>query len=156
MMSSERMIVYVDMDHVLCDYDAGFKAHQNRYCSLEFPQSQPGLYLGLKPIEGAIESYVWLHQHPLLSVYILTAPSIRNPHCYSEKRLWVEQYLGFDVVERLIITPNKGLNKGHFLIDDCLFGKGQEDFEGELIHFGSSDFPDWGSVKRYFDGVLSK
>ena len=56
-----------------------------------------------------------------------------------------------DVVENLIISPNKGLNKGHYLIDDCLSGKGQEFFEGKLIHFGSDTFPDWASVKRYFE-----
>ncbi len=33
------MIIYVDMDHVLCDYEQGFKEDQTRHPQLEFPQS---------------------------------------------------------------------------------------------------------------------
>jgi len=29
-------------------------------------------------------------------------------------------------------------------------GKGQNNFEGQLILFGSDEFPDWSSVTRYF------
>jgi 5'(3')-deoxyribonucleotidase len=50
------------------------------------------------------------------------------------------------ITEKLIISPNKGLLKGDILIDDIVEGKGQEHFEGELIHFGSAKFPDWESV----------
>ncbi len=92
--------------------------------------------------------------HPQLEPFILTAPSLRNPHSYTEKRLWVEKHLGYEVVHRLIITAHKGLNRGHFLIDDHDSGKGQEYFEGELIKFGSDRFPDWPSVRRYFESIL--
>ena len=66
-----------------------------------------------------------------------------------EKRLWTEQHLGFDAARRLIITPHKGLNKGHYLIDDRITGSGQELFQGDIIHFGSSDFQNWKSVKDF-------
>lgn len=154
-MKKDKIIIYVDMDHVLCDYDAGFSAHKARHPNLTFPQSQPGLYINLKPIEGALDTFVWLFKQPQFDVYILTAPSIRNPHCYSEKRQWVEQYLGMDVVAKLIISPNKGLNRGHYLIDDCDSGKGQELFEGELIHFGHSDYPDWNTIRKYFEKLVA-
>lgn len=147
----DKKIVYVDMDHVLCDYARGFEAHQARYPDLEFPQSQPGLYRRLEPIAGAIDAYHWLDMHPALSVYILTAPSIKNPHSYTEKRLWVEEHLGFACVKNLIITRHKGLNRGDFLIDDRATGQGQDLFEGLLIQFGSSEFPDWQSIRRYFE-----
>jgi 5'-nucleotidase len=45
-----------------------------------------------------------------------------------------------------ILSPNKALLKGDFLIDDMINGKGQEDFEGELITFGSEKYPNWKSV----------
>lgn len=83
-------------------------------------------------------------------MYILATPSLQNPLCYTEKRVWVEKYLGFDMVERLIISPNKGLNKGDYLIDDHITGKGQDTFEGVLLHFGSSAYPGWSSVTTYF------
>jgi len=38
--------------------------------------------------------------------------------------------------------------KGDILIDDNIKGKGQEIFEGRLIHFGSDQFPDLKSVRR--------
>lgn len=34
------------------------------------------------------------------------------------------------------------------LIDDNVEGKGQNYFQGELIHFGSQEFPDWMSVRK--------
>ncbi|MDO9518611.1 MAG: hypothetical protein Q7L19_00175 [Pseudohongiella sp.] len=145
-----KLITYVDMDHVLCDYISGFKRHQNLYPHLPFPQSQPGLYENLEPLPGAIAAYEWLDQHPRLDVYILTAPSIKNPHSYSEKRLWVEKHLGMGAVSKLIISPNKGLNKGDFLVDDYTEGKGQENFEGRIIQFGSAEFPDWSTVIDFF------
>ncbi|MFC3679104.1 5' nucleotidase, NT5C type [Bacterioplanoides pacificum] len=150
-----KYIVYVDMDHTLCDYDEGFGRHQLKHPELKYPQSEPGLYISLKPLPNAIESFEWLMKHPALDVYILTAPSIQNPHCYSEKRIWVEEHLGMEAVRRLIISPNKGLNKGHYLIDDCAIGKGQENFEGELIQYGFGRFKDWKSVISFFKEKLA-
>jgi len=47
------------------------------------------------------------------------------------------------------LATNKGLLKGDYLIDDYVAGRGQENFEGELIHFGSEQYPDWSSVTKY-------
>tara|TARA_Y100001958_G_scaffold96541_1_gene66400 strand:- start:56 stop:244 length:189 start_codon:yes stop_codon:yes gene_type:complete len=41
------------------------------------------------------------------------------------------------------------LNKGDYLIDDRLTHNGANEFEGEKIHFGSKDYPDWNSVATY-------
>jgi len=155
-MIDDKTIIYVDMDHVLCDYDAGFTQWQAKYPELKYPQSQPGMYLSLEPMAGAIETYLWLHNHLNTAVFVLTAPSVKNPHCYSEKRLWVERHLGIDAVDNLIISPHKGLNRGDYLIDDNISGKGQESFEGELIHYGSERFSNWATVRDYFDQILTK
>lgn len=50
--------------------------------------------------------------------------------------------------KRLIITHNKHLNHGDFLIDDRLKND-SETFTGQLIHFGTPGFPDWAAVKGY-------
>ena len=142
------------MDFTLCDYAEGFQRHKSLHPNIQYPQSQPGLYMGLKPMPDAIETYQWIDQQPEFDVYILTAPSIKNPHCYSEKRIWVEKYLGTEVVNKLIISPNKGLNKGDYLIDDNVSGNGQENFEGEILQFGSINYPNWFSVKQYLAGKL--
>lgn len=151
---SPRIIVYIDMDHTLSDYDAGFRRHQSLHPDLEFPQSVPGMFLNLEPVHGAIDAYLWLNSHPRLDVYILTAPSEMNPHSYTEKRLWVEKHLGMEVVRKLIISPNKGLNRGDFLIDDYISGRGQENFEGKILQFGSDEFPDWQAVIGFFKTFL--
>ena len=78
--------------------------------------------------------------------YILTAPSLYNPLSYTEKRLWVEDHLGFAWVKRLIISPDKSLLIGDVLVDDHREGHGQENFKGRLIHFGSPKFHNWAQV----------
>lgn len=138
------------MDHTLCDYDGGLKRHQALHPHLQFPQSEPGMFLNLEPILGAVEAYLWLDAQPSMDVYILTAPSELNPHSYTEKRLWVEKYLGMRAVYKLIISPNKGLNRGQYLIDDYISGRGQENFEGKILEFGSHEFPDWPAVIEFF------
>jgi hypothetical protein len=49
------------------------------------------------------------------------------------------------------ITPDKSLWMGDFLIDDHDSGRGQENFQGELIHFGSAKWPDWATVLAWFE-----
>ncbi|GAA4353286.1 5' nucleotidase, NT5C type [Kangiella taiwanensis] len=127
------MIVYVDIDGVLADYDRAYEEVRMGMPETKYPQSLPGFFTGLHPIQDAVTSFQVLSQHH--DTYILTAPSNRNPLSYTEKRLWVEEHLGFDATEKLIICSNKGLLKGDILIDDNIDGKGQENFEGKLIKF---------------------
>ena len=111
------MIIYIDMDDVLCDYSKAFASVTDSDLDVAFPQSLPGFFEKLDPIEGAIESVeILCQQH---DVFILTAPSTRNPLCYTEKRIWVEQQFGYEFTKRLILSPDKGLLKGDYLIDEC-------------------------------------
>ena len=111
-----------------------------------FPPPIPGFFEGLLPIPGAIEAINRLRSWA--DVYILTSPSVRNPLCYTEKRLWIEKHFDLGFCYKLIISTNKGLLKGDVLIDDCKSGKGQEHFEGRLIHFGSDKFLNWNAVEK--------
>ena len=110
---------------------------------MPFPQSQYGFFAKLKPMPDAIESVQTILNTDHFDLYFLTAPTIRNPFSYTEKRVWIEAYFGLPAVNKLIICSNKGLLKGDLLIDDHTNGRGQECFEGRLIHFGSPDFPNW-------------
>jgi 5'(3')-deoxyribonucleotidase len=140
------MIVYIDMDDVLCDYTTAFNNAIEETPGIAFPQSQYGFYANLAPITGAIESVQKLIISEKFDPYILTAPSTRNPFSYTEKRVWIEKYFGIEFMEKLILSPNKGLLKGDILIDDLISGRGQESFEGNIIQFGSADYPDWKTV----------
>jgi len=142
------MIIYVDMDDVLCDFSGAHKKALELNPVILIPQSQFGFYQKLDPLPGAIETLKSLHASSMYTPYILTAPSTKNPFSYTEKRVWVEEWLGYHFVERLIICSHKGLLKGDILIDDNHCGRGQESFEGKLIHFGGSKFPNWQSVNK--------
>jgi len=141
------------MDGVLCDYVGAHNKATTLCPSIKYPQSQYGFFRNLKPLPNAIEAFSVLFMHA--DVYILTAPSVKNPLSYSEKREWVETHLGVEVTEKLIMSPNKGLSKGDYLIDDMISGKGQDKFEGKLIHFGSDEFPNWNKVLEYFKKELN-
>jgi 5'(3')-deoxyribonucleotidase len=138
--------IYVDMDGVLCDFKQGVRLAQLKNRDQPFPQSRWGFFLELQPIAGAIEAYQKLEDK--YDVWILTRPSFKNINCYSEKAKWVQDHLGDRVLAKTILIPDKSLVKGDYLIDDQ-GGFGQETFEGEWIHFGTSKFPNWQSVIDY-------
>ena len=138
-------ILYVDMDDTINLYTTHFiklREHQNH-----FPQAKEGFYIDIPPNEDAIK-YVKLLSS-IYDIYFLTAPSLKNPHSYSEKRLWIEKYFGFDWVTKLIICNHKNLLMGDYLIDDLDCGKGQEGFTGELIQYTSSKFSTWEVIYEY-------
>jgi 5'(3')-deoxyribonucleotidase len=139
-------IVYIDMDDTLCHYSLAHKKYKNEFPEIKYPQSQANFFKDLKPIELTIESVKMLINSEEYKPYILTAPSIHNPLSYTEKRIWVEKHFGLEFTKRLIIAMDKSLLRGDFLIDDWDHGRGQESFQGELIHYGSPNYPNWKSI----------
>ena len=136
------------MDDTLCDFQGGFSKAVKESPEMPYPQSQYRFFANLDPIEGAIEAVKEMIRSDVYDPYILSAPSLKNPLSYSEKREWIETQIGYDFCNRLIICAHKGLLRGDLLVDDRLSGMGQENFEGQLIHFGSARFPDWASVRN--------
>ncbi len=146
-----KKVIYVDMDDVLCDFKSAYDDALKKEPGIKFPQCQFDFFRKLKPLKGAIEGFKFLYNNDKFDTYILSAPSVRNPLSYLEKRLWVEDYFGIEVVSKLILSTNKGLLKGNYLIDDWIIGNGQENFEGEIIHFGSEFCPTWNDVVYIFN-----
>tara|TARA_B110000914_G_C15364734_1_gene400297 strand:- start:56 stop:532 length:477 start_codon:yes stop_codon:yes gene_type:complete len=145
-LKTEKEIVYIDMDGVLCDYssfiDKKVSEGMNKFQVYKIPDA----FDDLQPIKGAIHAFNLLDKH--FEVYILSTPMWSNPDSWRGKRIWVERYLGKIAKKKLILSHNKGLMKGKYLIDDRE-ANGVLDFEGELIHFGTEKFPDWDSVIHY-------
>ena len=139
------MRVMIDMDGVLCDLAAAYERARRDHPNVAYPQSIPGIFEALDPIDGAIAAVNRLRNPH--DVWVLSAPSVRNPHCYTEKRLWIEAKFDLDFAYRLILTHDKSLVVGDVLIDDHISGKGQEHWAGRLIHFGSPRFPGWSQVE---------
>ncbi|MDF1822197.1 MAG: hypothetical protein P1U64_11505 [Alcanivoracaceae bacterium] len=138
--------VFVDMDDVLTAFRPAFEAVRAAEPASLWPQSTPGFFSELEPLPHAVKGMLVLDALAGVEVHILTAPSPRNAHSYTEKRLWIERHLGYRFVKRLHISPRKDLFRGDVLIDDNHKGKGQDNFEGALLKFGSDFCPDWPST----------
>lgn len=144
----QKPIIYVDMDNVLVDFPSAFpflsketmEAYEGRLDEV------PGIFSLMKPVEGAIEAYRFLAEH--FDVYILSTAPWKNPSAWSDKLLWVQEYLGDVAYKRLILTHHKDLNRGDFLIDDRT-KNGASGFQGTHILFGSAQFPNWDAVLNY-------
>ena len=100
----------------------------------------------MKPLPQAIDSFNELAL--LFDVYILSTAPWENASAWSDKVLWVQKYLGTNAHKRLILSHNKNLNAGDYLIDDRL-KNGVDLFKGEHIHFGTEKFPNWHTVVSY-------
>ncbi|MFM7067607.1 MAG: 5' nucleotidase, NT5C type [Gammaproteobacteria bacterium] len=137
------MLVLVDQDNVLADFDLAF-SDRWRECFPAIPfvgpaarrafnpvddlpveyreagvelYSSAGFFLGIPPIEGAQAAV-----HAMLElgwdVRICTSPITRYRHCVAEKFAWVEEHLGSAWVQRIVLTSDKTLVHGDWLIDD--------------------------------------
>lgn len=155
MSEKEKELLFVDMDGVLVDFYEGVKEsypdfdtyspeHQRKITTELSAQS--GFFTRLKPIAGAIDAFRQLAG--AYDLYILSTPDWHGVNSWTEKRIWVEQYLGELAFKRLILTHNKGLFSGRALIDDRV-RNGVDRFNGEHIHFGTPKFPDWQVVLAY-------
>lgn len=147
-----KKIVYVDMDNVLVDFPSGI-ARLDEKDKAEFQGSYddcPRIFALMDPMPDAIESYRELAE--LFDTYILSTSPWANHQALVHKLEWVKHHLGADkgdpAYKRLIFSHRKDLNKGDFLIDDRT-KNGASEFEGQHIHFGQSEFPDWQSVMTY-------
>lgn len=134
-----KLKLYIDMDDTVCNFTDSFnrlKTDKNHY-----PQQAYGFFRNLEPIKDALY-YISLLEEKY-DIWFLTRPSVLNPLCYTEKREWIEKYFGIEKCHKLILSPDKSLLKGEYLIDD-----NYHNFDGELLLFGK-DYPNWESVYFY-------
>jgi len=142
------MLVYFDMDGVLVNFQSGIdkltpeqlEEYEGRYDEV------PGIFGLMEPMEGAIDAFNEIAKH--YDVYILSTAPWENPTAWIDKIEWVQKYMGKNAYKRLILSHNKHLNMGDYLIDDRT-ANGAGEFKGEHIHFGTDKFPDWTCVKKY-------
>lgn len=137
------MIVLLDQDGVLADFEGGFvNAWSNTFGNIpaipidarrnfrvrdDYPPhlqrdvielySSPGFFRNLPPVRGAIES-----AHEMLTigidVRICTSAIDEYENCVLEKYEWVERHLGRNFTQRIVLTKDKTIVAGDWLIDD--------------------------------------
>ncbi|MGB6084728.1 5' nucleotidase, NT5C type [Moheibacter sp.] len=148
---NKKKRLFIDLDGVIVDLIAQVE--------VEFAQIESGTYkeatdlidfsetvfLDAEPIKDALKSVAELEKY--FEVYILSTAPWKNTLAWMQKRIWVEKHLP-SMYKRLILTHNKELLNGDFLIDDRLHN-GADEFEGEHLHIFTPKFPDWKSVTDY-------
>lgn len=137
------MRILIDMDDVLADFDSEFlrrwreRHPEKMYVPLEerktfyvkdsYPEelrplvteiyTKPSFFRALPPVAGAIEAVKEMEQMGL-ELFICTSPLSVYKNCVLEKYEWVDAHLGSEWVKRIVLTKDKTLVKGDFLIDD--------------------------------------
>ena len=172
-------VIYFDMDDVIVNFKSGIEAMSAVYPNKD-PLSHkagwdevPGIFGKMEPFDGAIEAVKRLAEQN--EVYLLSTAPWNNPSAWSDKLEWVHRHFGktqFDaegnvnwLFKRLILSHNKHLNKGEYLVDDRK-ANGAGNFKGFHIHYGPAkeeagrpgDFKDWNSVLEFFEreGLLDR
>ena len=136
------------MDNVLVDFPSAFPHVPNDVLEkyADNKDDIPSIFSLMQPLDGAIDAYQKLSQK--YDTYILSTAPWDNPSAWSDKIIWVQKYLGDLAHKRLILSHNKNLNAGDFLIDDRT-ANGAGEFKGEHIHFLSEKFKNWNDVLDY-------
>jgi 5'(3')-deoxyribonucleotidase len=143
-----KKTLYIDMDNVLVDFSSGMDACDPALLKQYegHPDEIPGIFGLMQPMPGAVEAYRELSE--IFDTYIASTAPWNNVQAWTEKRIWVEAYLGEPAQKRLILTHHKNLLRGEFIIDDRT-RRGVNRFGGEHVHFGTERFPNWATVLEY-------
>ena len=133
------------MDNVVVDFASAFdKVDPNLLEKYKNdPDEIPGIFTLMDPIPGAIESVELLNKQ--YDIYFLSTAPWNNPSAWSDKLLWIQKYFPKIGCKKLILSHNKHLNMGDYLIDDRL-ANGAEQFKGTHLHFGQAGMECWEEV----------
>ncbi len=152
---NEKQIVFVDMDGVLVNFQSGIDriSEEDKTKYDGDLDDVPGIFSLMEPNEGAIAGYTWLSKN--FDTYILSTAPWNNPSAWQDKLHWVQKYLPEVAYKRLILSHNKHLASGDFLIDDRT-ANGADKFPGKHIYFGPNGkgFEDWKAVLAYMKNLV--
>jgi 5'(3')-deoxyribonucleotidase len=151
-MLNNKKILYIDLDGVIVDFESGINrlSDDNKLKYLGRYDETPGIFSLMKPTPGAINAVKQLAKH--YDVFILSTAPWNNHGAWSAKIRWIKKYFGSEsdsiLYKRLILTHRKDLATGNILIDDRT-KNGAENFNGDLILFGSEKFPNWEVIVNF-------
>ena len=137
------MHILVDMDGVIADFDSEFlqrwrsrhpdklyiplEARKTFYVKDSYPEElkplvaeillEPSFFRDMLPMPGAKAALEEMRARGF-EVFLCTSPLSTYNHCVLEKYEWVEKVLGPAWVRQIVLTKDKTIIKGDFLIDD--------------------------------------
>ena len=137
------MVILVDQDDVVADFDGGFlnkwrekypdeffvplDRRKSFYTREDYPPHlrdkveniylAPGFYENIPPMPGAFAALAEMaalgHE-----VWICTAPLTKYENCVLEKFRWVDKHLGRNFTKKILLVNDKTFVRGDILIDD--------------------------------------
>lgn len=146
-----KKIVYFDMDGVLVDFMSGVEKQPKEVKSVFKNRLDeiPNVFSVMNPYIDMLELIQDMFIDERYDVYILSSPSSDNPSSWTDKFNWVQKYLPM-FKRRLILSHNKNLNIGDYLVDDRT-KNGAGEFTGEHIHYGTKEYPNVVSLRKKFN-----
>lgn len=145
---NRKPILYIDMDETLVDFLSSRHIPKNQKLQVDHPAIRyKGFFAELDPMPGALKAVEDIESMDKFDIYLLSVPVADSPTSYQEKSEWVHKYLP-NLANKLVLTQDKTLHKGDFLIDDNLKW---QDFDGEFIHFNRGLYPSiaWINIVNY-------
>jgi 5'(3')-deoxyribonucleotidase len=144
-------VIGIDLDDVVADFASYSLAEMAKGRHRDEVHKDVGLFRNLPLIKGAKEGVEFLDKH--FEIYFVSTAMWTNDGCWTEKKQWVSEHFPKVGKKKLILTSDKGLFAGDYLIDDRI-ANGVGDYKGKHIHFGTEEFPDWTAVTNYFDKLI--
>jgi 5'(3')-deoxyribonucleotidase len=165
---SKKIVIYIDMDGVLCGDPHPSKIEElcqnNKKLLKRIRRSKshwssiPNIFLHLPIKDGAKEAFEFISEH--FESYIVSCPTRDNLTSYTHKAEWIKEHLGYDVLDRLVLTRHKDLLKSDdttrretYIIDDRLV-KGVTEYGEYHIHFGTERYPNWDAVVNFLKTLI--
>jgi 5'-nucleotidase len=134
----DNILLLCDMDGVVVDFAKGFREGYAKLYNEPDPGEltcfevfdayphieetklwdvwhQKGFFLGLDPMPGALEALEAMERCGV-DIWFCSSPSATSS--WSEKAEWIDHWLGDKWVRKLILTKDKTLVVGDYLLDD--------------------------------------
>lgn len=134
----KKLIGFFDMDGPLADFDIAAN-NETRGIWERSPECmyEPGFFRNMPVTEGAKEAVKEIMAMDHVDMYIASKPvDEKNFSSASEKFEWLNEHFP-ELTQKVMLTCDKKLLNGDFLIDDYL--KWSKTFEGEFLHFDVTD-----------------
>lgn len=159
----QNLRVLIDMDQVLCDFESHFLEEFKRkfpdeptipldkregfYIADQYDKMKPGLsvkcakvynskgfFHNIPEIEGSVAAAKEIWNMERVDAFICTSPVKKYKYCLREKFHWVEEHLGKEWLDRILLVKDKTMANGHVLIDD------------KVDVTGANPYPSWDHV----------